>query len=110
MVEFEAFLLDNIAYKSQLWIHSKIKACMNAVDCLAVRAFVIFIVELQDFDMIDTLYRRSRKRGSCLKRAQSYSVTSMWVIRLIFTVQLVLSLLVSSLKVLFFLNSDVLLC
>ncbi|CAG0913015.1 unnamed protein product [Notodromas monacha] len=39
MIDFEAFLLDNINYQNQLWIHSKIKACMNAVDCLATLAF-----------------------------------------------------------------------
>ncbi|CAG0885433.1 unnamed protein product [Darwinula stevensoni] len=35
MVDFEAFLLNSADYQSRLWIHSKIKACMNAVDCLA---------------------------------------------------------------------------
>ncbi|XP_050300884.1 uncharacterized protein LOC126739301 [Anthonomus grandis grandis] len=32
-LDFEAFLLSTMKEKSTLWIHSQIKACMEAVDC-----------------------------------------------------------------------------
>lgn len=32
-LDFEAFLLSSMKERSTLWIHSQIKACMDAVDC-----------------------------------------------------------------------------
>ncbi|XP_023715402.1 uncharacterized protein LOC111868717 isoform X2 [Cryptotermes secundus] len=32
-LDFEAFLLSNMRERSTLWIHSQIKACMDATDC-----------------------------------------------------------------------------
>ena len=46
-LEFEAVLLDgstNNPTSNQLWIHARIKACVNGADCVPVR-----------IDMIDTL-------------------------------------------------------
>jgi hypothetical protein len=35
-LDFEAFLLSNMRERSTLWIHSQIKACMDATDCQPV--------------------------------------------------------------------------
>lgn len=32
-LDFEAFLLSSMKERSTLWIHSQIKACMDAADC-----------------------------------------------------------------------------
>jgi hypothetical protein len=35
-LDFEAFLLSTMRERSTLWIHSQIKACMDATDCQPV--------------------------------------------------------------------------
>lgn len=35
-LDFEAFLLSTMKERSTLWIHSQIKACMDAADCQPV--------------------------------------------------------------------------
>lgn len=37
-LDFEAFLLSTMRERSTLWIHSQIKACMDAADCQAVQS------------------------------------------------------------------------
>ena len=42
-LEFEAVLLDgatNNPTKNQLWIHARIKACVNGADCVPVRSLI----------------------------------------------------------------------
>lgn len=36
MLQFEAFMLENMMSTDRLWIHSEVKACTEAVDCIAV--------------------------------------------------------------------------
>jgi hypothetical protein len=36
IIEFEAFLLDYMKPNDELWVHSTLKACTEAVDCLPV--------------------------------------------------------------------------
>jgi len=38
-LDFEAFLLSTMKERSTLWIHSQIKACMDANDCQPVRHY-----------------------------------------------------------------------
>lgn len=40
-LDFEAFLLSSIKERSTLWIHSQIKACMDASDCQPVSSTLI---------------------------------------------------------------------
>ena len=43
-LEFEAVLLDGSANNptsNQLWIHARIKACVNGADCVPVRIYLI---------------------------------------------------------------------
>ena len=46
-LEFEAVLLDgatNNPTKNQLWIHARIKACVNGADCVPVRSLNISLL------------------------------------------------------------------
>ena len=39
-LDFQAFILESLPARGRLWIHSKIKACMEAVDCIAVSPLI----------------------------------------------------------------------
>ncbi len=41
VLDFEAFLLSNMADRSTLWLHTQIKACMESQDCHPVRILKI---------------------------------------------------------------------
>ena len=48
-LEFEAVLLDgatNNPTKNQLWIHARIKACVNGADCVPVRYFKTYFYDI----------------------------------------------------------------
>lgn len=36
VLDFEAFLLSNMGDRNTLWLHTQIKACMDAADCQPV--------------------------------------------------------------------------
>lgn len=43
-LDFEAFLLSSIKERSTLWIHSQIKACMDASDCQPVSYYSYHVI------------------------------------------------------------------
>lgn len=54
VLDFEAFLLSNMGDRNTLWLHTQIKACMDASDCQPVR-LNIYMKASTLMGQIDTL-------------------------------------------------------
>lgn len=58
-LDFEAFLLSTMKERSTLWIHSQIKACMDAADCQP--DFCLDLYEPSGILMINFKYKMFKK-------------------------------------------------
>lgn len=69
-LDFEAFLLASMKERSTLWIHSQIKACMDAADCQPDYCLDLFEpsgkIVLVSFSYVDDINTTETMASTCV--------------------------------------------